>query len=261
VFGLMRFPLDRESISASSSTGDDASCVVARPLLAAAALGALESSEQAGVWFHLQRCRACAREYADYRDAIELLPYAVPQEQPPPSLRRRVLDAVRGRSDPVKIRPRWLASVAAALLLIVVLGGSNLLLWSRLDRAQSDLAAIENRRRVASTLPLVWYDLASADPAAGGARGTLCAQDGGDVAWLITESLPQAPVGQIYRAWLSDGAHLVSAGTFRVDDRGRGFLTIRLSQPIEAYRALDVTLGPADGSSDEPGPPVLIGSI
>ncbi len=143
----------------------------------------------------------------------------------------------------------------AAALLAVLLAG-NLALELHLFGGSSTSPTPTTQAVAASQPPLVWFDLTSASTGST-ARGTLCAQDGGGLAWLIVENLPQPPAGMTYQAWLTGDDQRVSAGTFSVDSQGRGFLTIHLSQPIDRYSLIGVTDEPMGGSPEPTGPRIL----
>lgn len=231
-------------------------CEEARPLLAAASVGALDRTDAHVVANHLLRCPNCRQELDRYRNAVDYIGFAVPQVDPRPSLRKAIL-AVLTTNEPTShpLPWRWVTSVAAALI-VVLLAGNLALQLHRFGTWQTT-SAPATRAASAQASQLVWYDLTSVSPAAGSGRGVLCAQQNGNLAWLIVQDLPQLPAGQTYQAWLTSGDQRFSAGTFTVDPLGRGFLTIRLAHPIDSYSLLGVTGEPAGGSPTPTGPRLL----
>ena len=233
-----------------------AECEPIRLLLPLAALEALDPGEAEAVERHLSTCRRCRHEQADYARTVDWLALSVPDRSPPPCLRRRVLGALRPTPWPLAAPARrWLA---AAVLLILVLTGSNLVLWQRLADARD--AAEPPRSARAASGPLTWYDLVASTPGAS-AQGTLCAVPDGRLAWLIVQGLPPLAPGQVYQLWFARGDRWVSGGTFTVDQRGRGFLTIWPDQPLGSYETLRVTVEPADGSPHPTSQPILAGRL
>ena len=100
------------------------------------AAGALDGQELAGFEAHLAAgCAICAERIRETREALTLLPRALPAVPPPPALRTRVLGAIAAErppaAAPVALRPRprrsraiwwagWAGLAAAAALLVVV---------------------------------------------------------------------------------------------------------------------------------------------
>ncbi len=222
-------------------------CDEVRPLLPAAALGALDREDARGVASHLLLCRDCRHELDRYSDTVDYVGFAVTQVAPRPSLRRAFLAAL-ARDDRRRhsLTWRWVAAVAAALIVMLLAG--NLALQLHPVHTNQPSITQATRTTSATASPLIWYDLASVDTAVGSGRGVLCAQQNGNLAWLIVQDLPQLPAGKTYQAWLTSGDQRLSAGTFTVDPLGRGFLTIRLTHPIESYSLLGVTDEPSGGS-------------
>jgi len=248
--------VERAATGAESERGW--SCDVVRPMLPAAAIGALDRAETDEVARHLLHCRACRIELDRYVDTVERLGFAAAQLDPPVTLKTRLFRDI-DPPQPLWLRPRisWVASLAAVLLALLLAG--NLAVELHLV-GKGSLSGTPVAQTAATTQPqLVWYDLISTS--GGSATGTLCAQQSGALAWLIVEDLPPLPAGKTYQAWLTTGDRRVSAGTFVVDNRGRGFLTIHLTQPITSYTVLGVTDEPMGGSPEPTGARLLGGSL
>ncbi len=87
-----------------------------RNLLGAYALGAVSPEERRTVAAHLSRCPACRAELARLRSAVDALPLAIEDREPPPTLRDGIEAAVRrdlagGQPEgaerrPLVLRPR-----------------------------------------------------------------------------------------------------------------------------------------------------------
>jgi len=234
-------------------------CEQVRPLLGAMAIGALDSAESAGVAQHLLECHDCRQELDRLSDAVDLIGFAAPQVEAPASLRDSFLG---GLSEPIPVsrmsRWRWAASVAAAVIVVLLAGNIALLL-----RGTSAATPVATPAASRAAVPLVWYDLTAAIPQAGQAHGVLCAQETGTLAWLIVQDLPALPANMTYQAWLSNGDQRVDAGTFMVDSQGRGFLTIRLTSAntLSHFATLGVTEEPMGGSPTPSGARYLVASL
>jgi len=248
--------VDRRDARGPDNSEHVAGCEPIRLLLPLAALDALDPGEAEAVERHLSTCRRCRHEQADYARIVDWLALSVPDRPPPARLRRRVLGALRPAPWPfVAPARRWLA---AAVLLILVLTGSNLVLWQRLSDARG--AAEPPRSARTASGPLSWYDLVASTPG-NSAQGTLCAVPDGRLAWLIVQGLPQLAPGQVYQLWFAHGDQWVSGGTFTVDERGRGFLTIWPDQPLRSYETLRITVEPVGGSTHPTSQPILAGRL
>ncbi|HEY1307258.1 MAG TPA: anti-sigma factor [Vicinamibacterales bacterium] len=149
------------------------------------ALDALTGDERREFETHLKSCAECAAELLTLRPAADALSQSVPQLDPPPALRDRVMSAALGErrapavtSPPAKaarVEPqqtsslRWLP-VAAMLLLALGLGmyanglrGRVSRLETELDDARAQSAALQARvERDESTLASTQGQLASA---------------------------------------------------------------------------------------------------
>ena len=242
---------------------DTHECERVRPLLGAVAIGALDSAESVGVARHLLECHDCRQELDRLSDSVDLIGFTAPQVEPSASLRYSVLG---GLSEPATVsrisRWRWVASVAAALV-IVLLAGNIALMMRGTGGAVPAATSVVTPAAARDAVPLVWYDLTAAIPQAGTANGVLCAQATGTLAWLMVQDLPALPSGMTYQAWLSNGNQRLNAGTFMVDSQGRGFLTIRLTSPntLSHFATLGVTEEPMGGSPAPSGARYLVASL
>lgn len=245
-------PVDRHDTRGVDDVETVGACEPIRPLLPLLALGALDPDDAPAVARHLVGCRRCRLELGDYAGTVDWLALVAPERQPPERLRRRLLASLH--PEPwafAALSRRWLAAAAVLLLL---LAGSNLFLWQQLASAQRSATQAPVER--VSAGPLTWYDLASLTPGTP-AQGTLCAVPDGHLAWLIVQDLPPLAPGRVYQLWFADGEHWVSGGTFMVDQRGRGFLTVWPDPPLASYQTLDITVEPEGGSPRPTGRSIL----
>jgi hypothetical protein len=202
-------------------------------------LGALEPAEEAAVREHLSTCATCAAEHARLAGLPALLQLAdgledVPSLPPPHAVEERVLDAVaRERARP-PARPRrraWrprvlvpaagLAAVAAAALVLALGGGDH-----------------PRRYGVA---------LHPAGAVAGRARAELESVPGGTTLRLWVRGLPRDP-SAVYEVRCDSPDWTASAGTFRVDARGRAYVVLTTAARRGEYDRIRVVRRERDAS-------------
>jgi len=234
--------------------------------LAAYALGALPEAEIADVRRHLALCPACRAEVGELAAAVTLLPLVVEPAEPAPELRGRILAAARaasavepplrivptaphGRSRPPASRPGawrpWLLTAAAALLAVGV-GFSNVVLRQDLQERERQLAVFESASRT----------VALAGPAERqGAKGVLVERAGGGAPVLLLEGMPAPEGNRTYQVWVIRGGEPVSAGVLPL--RAAGQQRLELTQSLEGVQTVAVSVEPAGGSPSPTGPIVL----
>jgi hypothetical protein len=165
-------------------------------------LGALNDLERQAFERHLAGCADCQDDLERLRAAAEALPGSVPQLEPPPGLKKRLMAEVEGESNVIALRPRRrpmaLAAVAAVLLLglVVAFGVSQL--------------GGDGTRTVTATVAKKIT----------GAGGDL--EIRGDRGTLRLHGMPDLGRARVYQVWLQRGDRLVPARTFDVGRSGVG---------------------------------------
>ncbi len=239
--------------------------------LSAYALDSLDESEKQRVAQHLRSCSDCRRIAAQYEDLVGILALSLPQSEPPPELRRRVLSAVAAQPHPSqhklssfdwgqrfqaafgRLSPGW---ALAGLIIILLLTLSNLLLWQQTTELQSQLAsqsaALQSALRAA---PL------SGTENAPNAVGTLVISLTGEYGVLVVDGLPPLDPDHQYQLWLIVDGQRASGGVFSVNNEGYGALYVKSPAPLSSYQALGVTVEPVGGSPGPTGAKVLGGEL
>jgi anti-sigma-K factor RskA len=143
---------------------------------------------------------------------------------------------------PAARRPRWwqralvlrpLPVAAIATVLLVVGVAAGLLL------AGGDADDAGGGRVIA---------LAPVEPLGGQATGTARFAASGERATVHLSGLPPSEDGEFYELWLLNGPDdLVSLGSFNVPASGEVDVTVPVPGDASAFRALDVSVEPADG--------------
>ena len=249
-------------------------------------LGALTAAERVQFESHLTTCDECQTRLKALSPVVGALAQAVPQVEPPPSLRARVLSSVganvKAMPAPVPRRTSlfipWLAA-AASLVMAVALGGYSIAmrgrvasLEDRLRDAARQLALSERQiadlRRtsaqgqfqmaVLAAPDLLRMDLAGQPAAPRSAGRAFWSRSRGLL--FTASSLPALPSGRTYQLWvLSAQPAPISAGLFKPDDSGR--VTTIFETPVDLPQpvGMAVTIEPDGGVRSPTGDKYLVG--
>ncbi len=191
-----------------------------RDLLGPYVMGTLEPYDEREVEDHLQECASCREEAQELRLAHErLADLACSTEAPPEDLKARVVAGIPRREAGRRV-PSWVAAVAAAFCVLVVLITPNL---------------IEGQARASANL--------SPTDRAPEAGGEVSIQGTGENMEMRLEAwgLPPCKSEQYYELWLIEGDERVSVGSFTVGQSGR--VDVRLNAPdfAASYPTVGVT--------------------
>ena len=221
--------------------------------LASYLLGALPEDERAEFESHLAECAPCREEAASLQVAVDVLPVAVPQVAPPPTVRARVMEIVESeaqllqaagseadrperRSRPRTGLRRWFprpvitAGAAAAALAVGVLAG---------------VAVVENdsgggQRTLAAQV------------SSPGARASLVVD--GPRAKFVMRGMPAPGPNRVYEMWIKRGNRApVPAGTFMLRT---GEATV--DGEVRDGDQVMVTSEPEGGSRMPSGTPIIV---
>jgi anti-sigma factor RsiW len=222
--------------------------------LAAYALDALDDHERSEFEAHLAQCDACRAELAGFLETAGMLAYAAEGPAPPDALREQILeDARRERPSQsvVVLRPRRALRLTAIAAAAAVAAAIGLGIWAAslsnsLDEERSARAAEARAAAILADADSTRIPL--------GERGALVRSPNGESVMLV-RSLPAAPAGKTYEAWVIEGGKPVKAGLFE----GGGQQIVLLEQPVREGATVAVTLEP-EGGSDQPTGDILFGS-
>lgn len=232
-------------MSESSSTGHP----VGHPSedLAAYALGALEPAESAAIEEHLEDCESCRAELRWFDPAVDVLPSAVPQMEPPRRLRRKLLAQTRAEAESGsgarwKHPGNWFTSrtwPGVALAAMALLGA-----------AVAVYAVNDSERRPQPTVTEV-----QAEPTGEASQAAAVLVYGDEGPFLRVERLPELEGGDVYQLWVREGNTMHPDETFTLDARGRAEAAVE-DVPSGADEIL-VTREPAGGSTSPSTRPIL----
>jgi anti-sigma-K factor RskA len=242
-------------------------------LLAAYALDALGPDEIAQVSSLLDERPELRTTVAELRATANQLPYGLPEANPAPELRQRVLDyatgraPTRARAGPAQLAGRarvWLLTLgglAAAAMLVAVLG------WAQLAAARTELAQAQQQLVAARAELLETREQLSAIQATAQAaepirwksdtgQATLFRDSAGEA--VLVAQLPPLQPGRVYQLWRIQGQGTpASVGIFTVDQQGFGALALPPEHQPRSGDTFAVTDEP-DGGSPGPTTEVLI---
>jgi len=229
-----------------------------RALAAPYVLAALDEDERERFEAHLAGCAACAREVDAVRDSLLVLARAGGEEAPPPDLRGRVLAAVAREAQPASParapapapprEPFWRRRFALALLPPVAMAAA----------AAVAVVLFLGRSSTPAPLKQLGPHATMALRAAGGRRtGSVYVNRTGEVVALA--SLPVAPAGKVYEAWVMVGGDETRAEPAGLFHGGTHYMTLaRRAHPGDV---VGFTLEPAGGSARPTTQPVATARI
>ena len=258
-----------------------------RELVALHAIGALSGSERDAVESHVLACAECAAELRAFAPVGMALAQAVPQVDPPVTLRAAIIEAARDDRGPARgaraaVRaPAHLAPWLAAAAMVVITAGLAFYasaLQRRIQALEAELRdalvrVADGERRVtvalrsaaAAEAPLSVLtapdvrriDLAGQPVAPAASARAFWSRSRGLV--ITASNLPALPAGRIYQLWFVTAQAPISAGLLTPDDRGGFTTTLNTPSDLPDPVALAVTLEPAGGRPAPTGDKYLVG--
>ena len=251
-------------------------CAEAEEMLAALSLAALEEDERQALERHVAGCPKCTLELRRFQETTARLASALPQQEPPPELKRRLLEAAgsnvraggRRWSWPWSALPRpQSAAIVAAFSLVVALSTT---IWAaglqmQLNEQRETVVALRERSnrydRVVAVLqatdlqikPMQGTDLA---PSAVG-RVYVDPQTGAGM--MMVRYLPTLPPGRAYQLWWvrPDGKRESGGLLTWTDPNGNGYTLIQCPTPCSGFQAIGITEEPRAGSPAPTGQRLL----
>jgi anti-sigma-K factor RskA len=208
-------------------------------------LGALSDAERASFEGHLVDCPECRHEVERLRPAAALLPRSVDQVEPPPSLKRSLMEVVErearerdGAPERVSLGERLRELLGGSLR--PVLAGAAVVLAVAIGFGVGQLGGDNTRTVVAqTTLP--------------DASGSLKVHD--DDAILEVRGMPSLQRGRVYQAWVQRDGMIEPEPTFEVGADGRGVVAV--PEDLSDAEAVMVTREPPGGSRAPSEKPIV----
>lgn len=204
-----------------------------RELVAAYAIGALDDADHAAFEDHLAGCAECARELDAVRDTLLVFAHAGGESAPPPALRDRVLTAVareaRPQPKPAR-RRRWTLTLVPAFAVAAAVAVT--------------LVLVTRSSTPGPLRGLGHYSTVALRGAGGQRAGTVYVGLSGKT--VVRASLPSAPAGKVYEAWVMIGGHASDAEPAGLVAGGTHY--VALSKIAHPGDVVGFTLEPAGGS-------------
>ncbi len=209
------------------------------------ALGALSRDEQGQMEEYLADHPELRTEVEELSTLSNLLAFSPTEYEPPPTLRRNIMDAVEAEADQQHaydasylrrlrsyLSMQRLALGAAAVVLIALLSW-NVSLQSGDNGPQS-------------------FDLQGSGPAKNVQAEVV--EMRGDRFVLVAENMPSMPKDKTMQIWVIQDGKPKPGGTFRPND---GIAAAPITMPVQGADAVAVTVEPAGGSDQPTSDPVL----
>ncbi|MHB8625665.1 MAG: anti-sigma factor [Aggregatilineales bacterium] len=248
-------------------------CDAIRELIPDYAFGLTDPEDTRLVESNLAHCSDAATQLADYRRLQVEMRAGVPQIEPPAALAERLMAAIDVPAGvPTKItvrRPQrfpiaWLVAAVAVMALLT----TNLYWLTRLNNAEQPTAEATEYSGTQGSPALVlntttglrWVHLpASAQNTKASAVLMWNAQS--EIGLVYATGFPQLADGTTYQLWLTRGQDLISAGTFTVDQNGKGAMLFHITQSIDEFTWARITAEPIAGSPAPTGTVVVVGEL
>ena len=214
-------------------------------------LGALTELEAQAFEHHMESCTTCHADVERLRMAADALPRSVEQVEPPSSLKRSLMRAVREEAAEVpkpgpiaRLRTLFdgvspqLAWVSAAFLLFIgVLGGYAIKAATTNDNGSRTVAAQVDRARLPQ------------------GSASLVLPHGDKNAILRVNGLPEPAGNRVYEVWLMRGKQPMPVSIFNVTSQGSGAAAI--PEDLHAGDQVLVTREKAGGARAPTEQPVI----
>jgi len=236
----------------------------ASELIALYVLDALDAGSRRELEVHVASCQVCQAEIASLRPASDALLVAIPDREPSPLLRSRVLAAATAARAPRtgeratdtrrSTLPLWLAAAAALLL-----AAGSIYFAQRLRGVTQELASAREEIAILTAPDVVRVDLQGQPVAPDAAGRVYWSRSRGLV--FTASRLPALPAAKIYQLWFVTPGGPVSAGLVQPAASGDSVVTFPTPANMGAPVALAITIEPAGGVPAPTGDRYLIGTV
>jgi len=251
------------------------------------ALGAVTDDERKQVEDYVASDPEARLRLEEMIRTASALPYTSEPQEPPPALKRTLMDRVNADAQkrfappPASQESGWsrfmnsfrvgqlFPQVVAVLSLFIALavGAWGISMRNELVRLQEQTALLQKeiaaQRVVLAQLasPNSQAFLISGTDHQPQAHGRLLADSQTGSAVLVVSGLNQLEAGKTYEFWLIQGDNPVAAGLFEVNQEGRAVLQVSQAVMPESYDAIGVSIEPEAGSVQPTGDIVMLGGL
>ncbi|WP_223701611.1 anti-sigma factor [Sutcliffiella deserti] len=200
---------------------------------------------------HLAECPECQEELQELQEILGDTALLSEQVSPPPEMKERILanvfaeETVKAEPTPIPVHSTgkkasiskpWLTSFLAASLLLSVLGNGYLLL-------NENRSGTEEWKQPDNVVKLEPSDTA------GIGFATLFQQEQTLSVMIQTQELPALTGSEVYQVWLLKDGTPIPAGSFTVDNQGKGYVLHRIDEAeSQEWDTIAITLEPHEGN-------------
>jgi len=226
-------------------------------------LGALPEEERRGFDEYLATHPERQAEIDDLGAVAGLLALSPHEQEPPPELRRRIMDAVEAEAvHPTESRRSWRAligeflgphnlALGAAALLVIGLFSWSMLLQGEVQDLQGRVQSLQSQPQEPQMVELGGAGTEQ------GARAELVTLEG-DRAVLVVENMPPVPENKTYQIWVIVDDVPKPSGLF---EPRRDSVAAVVEHPLDEADAVAVTVEPEGGSPKPTSDPMLAAEV
>ena len=225
-------------------------------------LGALPEQERRELEEYLAAHPERQAEMDKLDNVASLIALSPPEQEPPPELRRSIMDVVEAEAQRPPARTRsWLAAVrerlsvqnlalGAAALLVIGLFSWNMLLQGQVQDLQGQVASLQDSQE--SRMVAL-----AGTGAAQRAQAELILLKG-HKAVLMAEDMPRVPENKTYQIWVIEGDVPQPSGLFEPD--GETVAAV-VEKPLDEDDVIAITIEPDGGSQQPTTDPMLTAKL
>jgi len=225
-------------------------------------LGALPEQERRELEEYLAAHPERQAEIDELGNVASLLALSPPEQEPPPELRRSIMDVVEAEAQRPPARTRsWLAGVrellsvrnlalGAAALLVIGLFSWNMLLQGQVQDLQGQVASLQDSQESRMVA------LAGTGAAQRARAEVILLED--HKAVLMAEDMPSVPENKTYQIWVIEGDVPQPGGLFEPD--GETVAAV-VEKPLDEDDVIAITIEPDGGSQQPTTDPMLTAKL
>jgi len=231
-------------------------------LIAARAVGSLDTSESAVLEAHLRECERCQRAATAYAATVAQLPLGLEVQHPPTTLRTRLLARLYAEAATSSRTPTVRERLERVWRRVPASRGLTLVAVATATAALGLLGVILSGRHAELTGPVAIHFQGTAK--APSVDGTLTRYSGVEDSILVANGLARSPTvpggglgSGVYEVWLIRPDNSVVAAAYLTPAPDGHTWTAVIPEDLDRFVALTATIERSTGSSRPTGPEVI----